>query len=524
MMEDDKTKGQLIKELADFQKHALDLGERCKKWLETDETQALLASIVENSDDAITGKTLDGIITSWNKGAENIYGYTAKEVIGKPVSILTPPGHKDETPRILETIRKGGKIDHYETERITKTGKTIFVSLTISPIRDRSGKIIGASTISHDTTQRRLMEKSLKKSKAIHDRTQIIAHVGNLAWDIKTNNINWSDEIFRIYGYKPQEFQPKYEWFVENVHHDDRECVIKSMDNALTENKLFNIDFRVTRHDGSVRYVNMVADRVRRDTSGKPIWMYSIMQDITDRKLIEEMLRDAKAEAELYVDIMGHDINNLNQAAVGYLELMQDDSNLNDEQRESIKDALNAIMGSASIIDNVRKVQAINEEKDVLQPKDINDMLLECIKEYPNPEGKHVSINYTPKSGRIVKANPLMKEVFLNIIGNSVKYSGDEVEIDIHIDKVERAGKMFYDVSIVDNGHGIPDELKQKLFNRFQRGTTKAHGKGLGLFIVKSLVEQVGGNVVIEDRVPGDYASGAKFIVSLMVCEECEHD
>lgn len=524
MMEDDKTKGQLIKELADFQKHALDLGERCRKWLETDETQALLASIVENSDDAITGKTLDGIITSWNKGAENIYGYTAKEIIGKPISILAPPGHKDETPKILETIRKGGKIDHYETERITKDGRTIFVSLTISPIRDRSGKIIGASTISRDTTQRRLMEKALKKSKAIHDRTQIIAHVGNLAWDTITNNINWSDEIFRIYGYKPQEFQPTYEWFVEKVHHEDRESVIKSMDMALTENKLFNIDFRVARQDGSLRYVNMVADRVQRDHSDRPKWLYGIMQDITDRKLVEEKLRDAKAQAELYVDIMGHDINNLNQAALGYLELIQDDSNLNDDQRESIKDALNSIMGSANIIDNVRKVQTISEKKNVLQPKDINDMILECVKEYPNPEGKHVSIKYTPKSGRIVKANPLMKEVFLNLIGNSVKYSGDEVEIDIQVNKVDRSGKRFYDVSIADNGYGIPDELKIKLFNRFQRGTTKAHGKGLGLFIVKSLLEQVGGDVVIEDRIPGDYTRGAKFIVSLMASEEQGHE
>ena len=524
MMKDDKTKGQLIKELADFHKSALELENRCRKWLETDETHALLASIVENSDDAIIGKTLDGIITSWNKGAETIYEYTAKEIIGKPVSILVPPGHPDEMPKILETIRKGGKIDHYETKRITGNGKTIFVSLTISPMKDMSGKIIGASTIARDTTERRLMEEALKKSTAILNRAQIIAHVGNLAWDVKTNNINWSDEIFRIYGYKPQEFQPTNEWFVENIYHEDRDYVVTSLKTALSDNKLFNIDFRVTRRDGSIRYVNMVADRVRRDSSGKPIWMYGIMQDITDRKLVEEKLRDAKSQAELYVDIMGHDINNLNQAAVGYLELIQEDSNLDDEQRESIKDAINAIMGSANIIDNVRKVQTINEEKVVLQPKDINDMILECIKDYPNPENKQVSINYTPKSGLIVKGNSLMKEVFLNIIGNSVKYSGNEVEIDIVVEKVERAGKKFYDISIADNGYGIPDELKPKLFNRFQRGTTKAHGKGLGLFIVKSLVEQVGGDVVIKDRVPGDYASGAKFTVSLMTGEECEHD
>ena len=523
MMEEDGGKNQLIKDLVDFQKHAIDLEERCRKWLETDESQALLASIVENSDDAIIGKTLDGIITSWNKGAERIYGYSAKEIIGESVFILVAPGHSEEMIRILETIKKGGKIDHYETERITRNGKTIFVSLTISPIKDRSGKIIGASTISRDTTQRRQMEESLKKSNAILDRAQIIAHVGHLAWDIKTDEIHCSNEIFRIYGFKPQEFQPTYDWFIDTIYPDDREHVVKSMELALVDNKLFNIDFRVNRRDGSVRYVNTVADRVRRDREGKPIWVYGIMQDITDRKLVEEKLRDSKTQTELYVDIMGHDINNLNQAAVGYLELIQDDKNLGDEQRESIRDAINAIMGSASIIDNVRKVQAINEEKAVLQPKDLNEIILDCIKDYPNPGGKQVLIRYTPRKGLFIKGNSLMKEIFLNIIGNSVKYSGDQVEIDIGVNKFERAGKEFYDVSIADNGYGIPDELKQKLFNRFQRGTTKAHGKGLGLFIVKSLAEQVGGNVVIEDRVPGDYARGAKFIVSLMVCEECEH-
>ena len=313
MMEEDGDKSQLIKDLVDFHKHAVDLEERCRKWLETDETQALLASIVENSDDAIIGKTLDGIITSWNKGAEHIYGYSAKEIIGESVFILVAPGHSEEMIRILETIKKGGKIDHYETERITRSGKTIFVSLTISPIKDRSGKIIGASTISRDTTQRRQMEESLKKSNAILDRAQIIAHVGHLAWDIKTDEIHCSNELFRIYGFKPQEFQPTYDWFVDTIYPDDREHVVKSMEMALAENKLFNIDFRVNRHDGLVRYVNMVADRVRRDHEGKPIWLYGIMQDITDRKLVEEKLRDSKTQTELYVDIMGHDINNLNR-------------------------------------------------------------------------------------------------------------------------------------------------------------------------------------------------------------------
>jgi PAS domain S-box-containing protein len=523
-MEDEKTKSQLIKELADLRTHALKIEERCREWLQADEIHMILASIVENSDDGIIGKTLDGTITSWNKGAERLYGYTASEIIGKNVSILVPPNHANEMPKLLEIIKKGGKIDHYETQRITKDSRTIFVSLTISPIKDRSGNIIGASTIARDTTQRRAMEEALKKSEAILSRAQLIAHVGNFALDVRTRDMRWSDEIFRIFGYKPQEFQPTLDWLTGMIHQDDREFVVKSVDAALNENKLFHIDFRIIRRDGSIRYMNMVADKVVRDHAGKPTWMYGIVQDITERKLVEERLREAKARAELYVDIMGHDINNLNQSAEGNLELIQDDENLSPDQKESIMDALNAVKGSANIIDNVRKVQAINEEKEAFRPMDINDMILACIKEAPNPDGKKVSINYTPKSGMFIKGNSLMKEVFCNILGNSIKYSGDEVAIDIRINKVARADKEFYDVSIADNGIGIPDQLKPKLFNRFQRGTTKAHGKGLGLFIVKSLVERVSGNVTIEDRVPGDYTQGAKIIVSLPVCEECRHD
>jgi PAS domain S-box-containing protein len=522
-MKDEKTKSQLFKGLADFSNRALKIEERCKEWLQIDETRTMLASIVENSDDAILSKTLDGIVTSWNHAAENMYGYTADEIIGKHVSILVPPEHSDEMPRILDIIKNGGRIDHFETRRITRDGRTIYVSLTVSPMKDRSGKIIGASTISRDTTQRRQMEEELRKSKAILARAQFIAHVGNLALDITTGDMRWSDEVFRIYGFQPQEFKPNHSLFIEKVHPDDRKKVTKSINMAFNENKLFNIDFRIVRQDGSIRYVNTEADKVRREADGRPLWLYGIIQDITERKLVEKRLRDAKAQSELYVDIMGHDINNLNQSSLGNLELIQDDGNLSKDQKECITDALNAIRGSANIIDNVRKVQAISEERMALHSIDINDMMLECIREVPNPGCKKVTINYESEGGLMIKGSPLMKEVFCNIIGNSVKYSADEVVVDISIERADRAGKKFYEVSIADNGYGIPDVVKLKLFNRFQRGTTKAHGKGLGLFIVKSLLERVEGSVTIEDRVPNDYTKGVKFIVSLPICEECNY-
>ena len=121
-----------------------------------------LAAIVESSDDAIISKTLEGEITSWNRGAENIYGYSAREAVGQSISILVPPECSDEIPEILEKLRRGEKIAHYETVRITRDGRRLNISLTVSPIRRSSGEVVGASTIARDITERQRTEVALR--------------------------------------------------------------------------------------------------------------------------------------------------------------------------------------------------------------------------------------------------------------------------------------------------------------------------------------------------------------------------
>ena len=118
-----------------------------------------LAAIVESSDDAIVSKDLEGIIATWNKGAERIFGYAAEEVIGKPISILIPADRQNEEPFILERIRQGERIDHYDTVRMRKDGSLIDISLNISPIKDEQGSIIGASKIARDVTDRKRQER-----------------------------------------------------------------------------------------------------------------------------------------------------------------------------------------------------------------------------------------------------------------------------------------------------------------------------------------------------------------------------
>jgi len=122
----------------------------------------LLASIVDSSDDAIIGKTLDGVITTWNKSAERIYGYRAEEIIGRSVSLLIPPGLSNEMDKILDRIRAGERVDHYETRRRRKDGATIAISLTVSPIHNASGKVVGASAIARDITDRRRVREQAR--------------------------------------------------------------------------------------------------------------------------------------------------------------------------------------------------------------------------------------------------------------------------------------------------------------------------------------------------------------------------
>jgi PAS domain S-box-containing protein len=148
-----------------------------------EEAMARLAAIVESSDDAIVSKDLNGTITSWNKGAEKLFGYTAAEVIGRPITILIPPDRMDEEPQILERIRRGERVDHYETVRHRKDSKEIDISLTVSPVRDKAGRIIGASKIARDITERKRAEEALRTAYEQESAARAEAEAANHSKD-----------------------------------------------------------------------------------------------------------------------------------------------------------------------------------------------------------------------------------------------------------------------------------------------------------------------------------------------------
>jgi PAS domain S-box-containing protein len=253
-----------------------------------EEERARLAAIVESSDDAIIGKTLEGIITSWNKGAEKIYGYSASEAMGQPISMLVPPERPDEVPKILEKIRRGEKVDHSETVRVTKGGRRLDISLTVSPIKNSEGDIIGASAIARDITEHKLAEKALRESEERFRATFEQAAVGFSHVALDGSWIRVNQKLCDILGYPREELLNLT--FQDITHSDDLDRDVEHLHRMLeSETDAYSTEKRYIRKDGSLVWINLTTSLLR-DPSGEPRYFISVTEDITERKRVEEEL------------------------------------------------------------------------------------------------------------------------------------------------------------------------------------------------------------------------------------------
>ena len=250
----------------------------------TEQELLRLAAIVQSSNDAIIGKDPAGIIQSWNPAAEKIYGYTAAETLGKHISLIIPHGYQEEVVTILQKVVRGKRVDHYQTKRRRKDGRLIDVSLTVSPIKDSRGKIIGSSSIAQDITERMRAEAALQASETSLREAQRIAQIGNWEWNLQTNELTCSEEMCRIFGLERNESAPSYEKLMQVVHPDDRELLDRSLRESVRQGKGFALEHRLLRYDRSVRIVHEQGE-VFRDASGNTIRMFGTVRDLTDLAL-----------------------------------------------------------------------------------------------------------------------------------------------------------------------------------------------------------------------------------------------
>jgi PAS domain S-box-containing protein len=261
---------------------------------------ARLAAIVQSSDDAIITKDLNGIIASWNTSAERIFGYTEQEVMGKPITILIPPELQADEKDILSRLRSGQRIDHFETVRIAKGGERVLISLTVSPVKDSSGRIVAASKIARDVTRTRQVEQQLLESEQRMRFCLDAAHVGTWHWDIKSGNIRWSENMERIHGQKPGSFSGNLDAFLESIDSEDRQRVRQAIQQALQGNGKYHVEYRQIRFDGSTGWME-AQGQVIYDASKHPQSMMGVCRDISERKRSETALKEAHEQMEMRV-------------------------------------------------------------------------------------------------------------------------------------------------------------------------------------------------------------------------------
>ena len=262
------------------------------------EARFRLAAIVESSDDAIISKDLDAVITSWNAAAQRIFGYTEEETVRQPITILIPPDLWDEENKILARLRRGERIEHYETIRVTKTGKKVNVSLTVSPTRDATGKIVGYSKIARDITDRKRAELELAET---NERLRLAFEAGSAGgwdWDIKTGKNQWFGNSHAQLGISPAETSGSREEFWDHVHENDREHLRSAMAAAREKHGQFNEQFRVVWRDGTIHWLRS-RGRFYYTANGEPERMLGISIDITDRKRAELELAEANERLRL---------------------------------------------------------------------------------------------------------------------------------------------------------------------------------------------------------------------------------
>ncbi len=262
-----------------------------------EEMRSRLAAIVESSDDAIVAKDLNGIITNWNSSAERIFGYSENEVVGKPITIIIPPELQAEEKDILHRLRSGERIEHFETVRVTKAGKRVQVSLTVSPVRDSSGRIVGASKIARDVTRIRQMESALRDSEQRMLFCLKAANIGTWDWDIESGNVRWSENMESIHGQLLGSFGGNVGASLEGIYDEDRRRVSEAVQQALEGDGKYHVEYRYLKSDGSFGWVE-AHGQVVYDASHRPKSMIGVCRDISERKCSEEALRDAREQLE----------------------------------------------------------------------------------------------------------------------------------------------------------------------------------------------------------------------------------
>jgi PAS domain S-box-containing protein len=535
---------------------------------------ALLAAIVESSDDAIVSKTLDGRILSWNAGASRIFGYTAEEVIGRPITIIIPPELHEEEQRILEQVRAGQRIEHFDTIRIAKDGRRVFISLTVSPVRDSRGVIIGASKVARDVSERKRAEQALLESeRRLATEADALAKLNELStrlWRFSSLN-EGLDEILaavmdllgadkgniqlvdaegsKLSIVAQRGFEPDFlEFFGEVSATDDSPCsrALRSGQRVLIENVETDgpdAPFRaVARAAG---YRSMISTPLM-SADGAPLGMVSshfrLIHRPSEQELRrldlylrqasdfihrcrleqelqqgEEALRDADRRKDEFLALLAHELRNP-LAPIRYTLAANRKSGRTPEQRKRAEEIIERqVTHMSRLLDDLLDVSRVTRSTLELKmnPTELTLVVGSAIETArPILDTKHHSLSVElPKQAVRLEADAVrLAQVFSNLLINAAKYTDPGGHIQL---RAAREGDEIV-VAVRDDGIGISADMMPRLFEMFsqaQAALGRAEGGlGIGLSLVRGLVTLHGGSVEAHSDGPG---CGSEFIVRL---------
>lgn len=466
---------------------------------------ARLAAIVQSSADAIISKTLNGTITSWNQAAERMFGYSADEIIGMSLTKIIPPDHLDEETDILKKIGEGLTVYSLETQRVRKDGSFINISLSISPIKDATGKIIGASKIARDITRQKQIETQIAASE---ERFRLLANsMAQLIWTGDTEgNLNYFNQA--VYEFSGMTFEQLHtDGWLQMIHPDDRDENVKRWQYAVRTGEDFTFEHRFKRRDGVYRW-QLSRALPQKDASGKiQIWV-GTSTDIHD-------IKENEQQKDFFISMASHELKTPITSIKGYVQILlsmykERGDEFLDKSLETVNKQIVTLTTLIADLLDLSKIKSgslqLNKELFCL-----NELIEETVKEIQLIEPTCL-IKFIPGGNAGVYADRgRIGQVLINFLTNAAKYSPNCKDITVR----SKVAETELQVSVADSGIGISKPDQQKIFERFYRVAGKDEktfpGFGIGLFIASEIIQRHDGKIGVESE-PG---KGSVFYFSL---------